>query len=647
MGYSAILQEESLEAMKKTKLTRSLLAACSIVALSAVMYGCVHNGGDDEPVAEAPEPMPEPMPEPDPGPTDLDDTQAAAAAAETAAMTASTNAAASAKSATDDTMYLATLQTGDDLNSKKMGGNEHAKAASDAAKEAADAYAEAKAAAAAAAAATTGEAGEAAWRMAVDAQADAEAAEAMAATHAEAASEAAMSELHIKGMLKWVGGLAADDEGASSINAAMGKLTTPAAVTTDPDIVTGLQDDVMRENSGAHGGRAHTAPEVTPVLPYIQAVEGRDLAIGKTLDTTDDKARLTVIHSRAGAKKVGVYVLGDDAGNFAIQTDSDGDKERGTVTGGTFSVATAANILADGTGLKSEGTFYEASNTTVVAGNRTTDDDTGGADGTATFPGLDHDDLVEAETKGKAIFSYVDVEPGPDGNLDTADDLRTTRYVVETSKIVDAATGNTAVTYRHVDTMAPAAPDTAADINELLDLRSVKVNLPTATKYEHIHFGVWAGLGEPAASGAQKLTGLGIGFVQNFSGSGMTARLGIGTVTYNGDWVAVIQRQNSAGAGAYSMDDGAATLVANFDKKEFTGTLAGLATLSGDLSGNGFSGMKATNISHGNLDSNGTFKGSFSGNIYGAAGEEAAGVFDFSGDDAGSFRGAFGGTNQE
>ena len=30
--------------MKKTKLTRSLLAACSIVALSAVMYGCTHSG---------------------------------------------------------------------------------------------------------------------------------------------------------------------------------------------------------------------------------------------------------------------------------------------------------------------------------------------------------------------------------------------------------------------------------------------------------------------------------------------------------------------------------------------------------------------------------------------------------------------------
>ena len=39
--------------MKKTKLTRSLMAACSIVALSAVMYGCVHSG--DDPVTEADE----------------------------------------------------------------------------------------------------------------------------------------------------------------------------------------------------------------------------------------------------------------------------------------------------------------------------------------------------------------------------------------------------------------------------------------------------------------------------------------------------------------------------------------------------------------------------------------------------------------
>ena len=44
--------------MKKTKVTRSLLAACSIVALSAVMYGCVHSGDSDD----TPPPVVEPEP---------------------------------------------------------------------------------------------------------------------------------------------------------------------------------------------------------------------------------------------------------------------------------------------------------------------------------------------------------------------------------------------------------------------------------------------------------------------------------------------------------------------------------------------------------------------------------------------------------
>ena len=37
--------------MKKTKLTRSLLAACSIVALSAVMYGCTGDGSKNDLIA--------------------------------------------------------------------------------------------------------------------------------------------------------------------------------------------------------------------------------------------------------------------------------------------------------------------------------------------------------------------------------------------------------------------------------------------------------------------------------------------------------------------------------------------------------------------------------------------------------------------
>ncbi|MDE0387735.1 MAG: hypothetical protein OXI75_03450 [Rhodospirillales bacterium] len=48
--------------MKKVKLTRSLLAACSIVALTAVMYGCVHDGDGDNGTQTGTE-MPEPTPQ--------------------------------------------------------------------------------------------------------------------------------------------------------------------------------------------------------------------------------------------------------------------------------------------------------------------------------------------------------------------------------------------------------------------------------------------------------------------------------------------------------------------------------------------------------------------------------------------------------
>ena len=48
--------------------------------------------------------------------------------------------------------------------------------------------------------------------------------------------------------------------------------------------------------------------------------------------------------------------------------------------------------------------------------------------------------------------------------------------------------------------------------------------IPEATDYKHIHFGVWAALGEAAKGGTQTtLADLGIGFVQNFSGEGLTS----------------------------------------------------------------------------------------------------------------------------
>ena len=46
--------------MKKSKVTRSLLAACSIVALTAVMYGCTHDGDDPPATGDTDMEMPDP-----------------------------------------------------------------------------------------------------------------------------------------------------------------------------------------------------------------------------------------------------------------------------------------------------------------------------------------------------------------------------------------------------------------------------------------------------------------------------------------------------------------------------------------------------------------------------------------------------------
>ena len=91
-----------------------------------------------------------------------------------------------------------------------------------------------------------------------------------------------------------------------------------------------------------------------------------------------------------------------------------------------------------------------------------------------------------------------------------------------------------------------------------------------------------------------QLADLGIGFVQNFSDSGMTEKQGIGTATFNGNWAAAVQRAHSEGEGSIALAEGKAMLVADFGKDTFKGTLTGLATLDGSLSGNGFSGTKAT-----------------------------------------------------
>ena len=600
--------------MKKTKLTRSLLAACSIVALSAVMYGCVHNGGDDAPATDmsgTPDPMPEPM-EPA-GPDDLEVTQTAAADAAAAAMTASDNAAASAKSATDETMYLATLQTGADSNSDAMGGREAAMAARAADAAATAAATEAAAASMAAAAATTGDAAEEAWRHAVAARDAAVAAAATADTMAQAAIEAAMTELHINLKEKTVG--------ESSVDATTGELISP-----DRKVSTGLQQSVERPTVAREGQHFVQRNGPADETKYKQAVAAGSINIGKVLDTSDDAARLTLITSYQGTKTVRVFVDGPDADVEGVIIDDE--------------------LLEDVT-RNSIGMYYQANDRVIDGADPdslpTTNIEMTSQDPVATAADeLDAYDRVDLTKGGKPEEIFELSATGDDGDpiLDTNGDPIYVRLVDETK---DAAGKVTDRTYQVVDIIADESMTDSGDLLGNPDnLHPVKVSIPAATEYSHIHFGLWTNLG--GMSTAQTNADLGIGFVQNHDDSGMTERQGFGTASYNGDWVAAVRRQyaSNAEAGAITLWHGSATLTANFEDGEFEGNLTGLAKLEGTLSGNGFSGTKAT-VSHDDLDAAGKFDGEFSGGIYGPTGSEAAGVFAFDGDEAGAFRGAFGG----
>ena len=468
---------------------------------------------------------------------------------------------------------------------------------------------------------------EAAWRDAKNALYWAEDAAMTAADHSKAAIEAAKTELQIDGTMY--------SAGESSVDTDADKSTSPAG-----DKITGFLSDRTR-SSAAITGQAYN--ESAPAgQPYRQAVAARTLKIGKTLDTSDDAHRLTIIHSRPSTEMMRVYV--ENAASTDV-TDPDGDGILVIDPDGTPGNADDVNEPLKSLGMYIEAADVQDDGTTPDSGTTTFDNDAvhNGDDN----DNLDHSDLVEVDTKPKELFSYVDA-------------AGVTQTVVEASRTINSATGVTAVTYQHVDTLAPAGADahglTDDRVTSLPDQDDnpesivVRASIPMAVEYEHIHFGVWGMLGAAdKTNGSQKLADLGIGFVQNISGSGITDRLGIGTVTYKGNYVAHVQRQNAtAGTGAIKLDEGDAQMTADFDKEEFKADLNNLAMLEGTLDGNGFSGMKATvDSGHTDLDPSGTFVGEFSGGIYGDKGEEAAGVFDFDGGEAGAFVGAFGGTNQE
>ncbi len=591
-----------------------LVKAC-LAAVFAIGLTACSSSDDPAPPAETP-PAETMAPEPEPAPpSDLETTREAAMAAAEAAKAASDAADMAADGAEENTANLATLQT-DEM--ARM----HAMAASDAADAAMAEYKKAKAASDAAAEATTASAAGAANAIAKAAQAAAEDAAEMASDYAMKASDVAKTELMIDGKDKSVG--------ESSLNADAGMLTT----TNDDDskTITGRLDGMDPMNTvaakdGQAGAQDNPNTDADEAETPMAAVATMDVSIGRTLDSSDDTARLMLVTHYAGTKMVKVFDYAEDT---SALTPGSGGKVQ--LAGAATPADATDDRFAD---LTYRGMYYLATGITdndLVAADPGTD-------------GTNASDTVGDDAEGMRVYSYVDTQ----GTEATNDD--TTVHVVLHSSTTTG--GETSNQYREVDIAVtlPGVGDSDATPPEIElppKTASVMAELADPKAYDHIHFGVWAGLGDAEEDGSQTVDDLGIGFVQSI-GDGMTENMpNQKSATYSGDWVAAIQ---GASEGAISLEHGPATLTANLDKATLTANLTGLATLSGAIDGSAFKGTKATVADgdpHG-LNTGGSFTGTFSGGFYGDMAAEAGGVFNFTSDDIadGAFRGAFGGDRKD
>lgn len=516
-----------------------------------------------------------------------------------------------------ETENIATRQTGQ--MSKMM-----AYQAQDAAKKAMAAYMVAQKASDDAAAAMTVEAATEAKLMAEEAQAD-------AAMHADTASEKskgavkyAMTELMIDGKDKSVG--------ASMLNAGDGELT----VTSDDGEMTTITGRMMSMDPmnmipakvAVDGAQDNEATDATDeAVTGMAAVAARSVTIGRTLDSRDDMARLLLVTHHADSKMVKVF---DYLQTAAEATDGTTDI---TTTTASIEVDAAGGAPANTSPLVYKGMYYLAMAAAAEAATSTD----GLANPTADAATL-ADNIVAAGAEPMRVYAYASAA-GTD-NIWGTDDDTITNVVLHSSLTTG---GTTTRTYRTVDITVTLAEITGTYARPAMEA-PLMADISQAVAYDHLHFGVWANLGDAEDDGSQELDDLGIGFVQSIGDGMATAMPNHESATYEGDWVAAIQE---ADGGPITLDNGTATLTANLNKSTLTANLMGLATLTGTLTGTTFEGTKAA-IDEDNaygLNADGTFTGTFSGGFYGADALEAGGIFDFTSKDIvdGAFRGALGG----
>ena len=593
-----------------TSMYGKLTTAATVAALAFGLAACGGGGSSTKAPGTPTTPTP---PEPT-EPTELQAAQTAAADAAMAAKKASDDAAMAAGNARIATQNLATMQTG-----ATSGGL--AQEAQDAADKAMAAYMTARSTSEDAAAATTIFEAVRAKLRAEAAQADAEMYAEMAAEKGTASGTAADMELMISGTMKSVGDAMVDADAPS-------RVATTVTNGKSATVHTGPQENLKPQQvtDAVAGVAFDTLPN--PDTAYVQAVAPRTLDIGKTVDSEDDKTRLMLITHYAGSRMVPVFTARGRLDTTVSVYGADGDDgsragQIFTFAGPDGSAPSADDIYVP---LHDVGMFYRVGTPPSDQSPANRPDPLGA--------GI----VLAADAKPERVYRFTHLgSDGAVGGIDSAAD--SVRYVVVAERETTLSTGRIFVRYRYVDVEAPAA-----DANNDGTPEQVRVGaaLPVAEAYKHLHFGVWAGLGDADDDGSQAIADMGIGFVQSI-GDGLAGDdmpNYYGSASYAGNWVAAVQEMGDGGA--VSLTSGAASLSADFGKGEITATLSGLATLSGDISGNTFSGDNASGIAHTSLDAGADFEGSFSGGFYGSKAAEAGGIFDFASNVGGAFRGAFG-----
>ena len=587
--------------LHKNKLLMTVAGAALVLAVGA----CSSSSDDDEMTMMTTPPATggdtggdtgEPAPEL----TELQAAQAAAAAAAEAAMTASTGAADALAAAVAAVANLATTQTGE------MAGAQDAKADENAAAAMA-AYMDAKTASEAAAAATTTSAAVEARVAAMAAQEAAETAAMKAGEYVELAVASAAGELMIDGTVKSVGDITINAAAASS-NVASGTGANRKVA------VTGLIPGAGPNTPGTQTLGRMTDPEMsgTATTEYKSPVANaamRPLTIGKTVDSDDDAARLRIVTKFASTQSVKVFTRAPGA-------DADGVVDTLTATKpGVITLTPTTSVNGEAVPvdrpLTSLGLYYQAGVEADLA---------------TLFPVDGVTATIADKTTPVLVYSYEDA----DGD--------TAYAVLHGFETVAAKT-----TYSYATASILVEHDPVGVVTDPPAMTQVTALLPVARDYSHIHFGVWASLGDASSTGSQNLADLGIGFVQSI-GDGLTADMpNNGTGKYAGNWVASVQGSHPTGEGNIREMSGEASLTAYFRKGEVDGMLSTLASFKADIEDASFA-TDAVKVTADDLDADDKWTGGLSGGFYGDEAIEAGGVFNFATKDnkGGAFIGAFG-----